>query len=354
MLNVLRFWLDRGVDGFRLDAVWHLMKDERLRDNPPNPFYHPSMPPYHRLIPAYNSDRPEMFDVLHQMRQVVDEYAERLLIGELYLPIERLVAYYGPNGDILHLPHNFHLMRQPWDSIHIGAVIDLYEGRLPDFAWPNWVLSNHDNPRIASRIGAGQARVAAMLLLTLRGTPTLYYADELGMPDGAIPSLLIQDPQERTIPGLHLGRDPERTPMQWDASPHAGFTSGTPWLPVSDDYPTLNVEAQRDDPRSMLTMQRRLIALRRAEPALILGDYAPLRVEGDLLAYTRTHAGRTFLIALNLGHHAQEIELRLPRTEGHIVLNTHLDREDETVAGRISLRGDEGVVVLLNGGDTLE
>ena len=348
MLNVLRFWLDRGVDGFRLDAVWHLMKDERLRDNPSNPFFQPSMSLYHRLIPAYNSDQHEMFEVLREMREVVDEYEERLLIGELYLPIDRLVAYYGPDGDILHLPHNFHLMRQPWDVRHIGAVIDFYEGRLPDFAWPNWVLSNHDNPRMASRIGAGQARVAAMLLLTLRGTPTLYYADELGLPDVAIPSSLIQDPQERTNPGLHLGRDPERTPMQWDASPNAGFTTGTPWLPVGDDYRALNVEVQRSDPRSMLTMQQRLINLRRAEPALILGDYAPLRTESNLLAYTRELEGRTFLIVLNLSHEAQELKLRQSTTRGHVVLNTQLDRENEQVSERIVLRGDEGILVLLD------
>ncbi|HEX3724439.1 MAG TPA: alpha-amylase family glycosyl hydrolase [Nitrolancea sp.] len=347
MFNSLRFWLDRGVDGFRLDAVWHLMKDERLRDNPPNPNYLPSMTPYNRLIPAFNSDRPEMFEVLRQMREVADEYDERLLIGELYLPIERLVAYYGPDGDILHLPHNFHLMRQTWDALHIGAVIDFYEGRLPNFAWPNWVMSNHDNPRLASRIGAGQARVAAMMLLTLRGTPTLYYADELGMLDVAIPSELIQDPEEHTIPGLHLGRDPERTPMQWDASPNAGFTSGTPWLPVGDDYSTLNVVAQRDDPRSMLTMQQRLITLRRAEPALITGGYAPLRTDGDLLAYTRELDGAAFLIVLNLGHDAQEFAPPSHAGQGRMVLNTHLDRENEPLNGQIALRGDEGVVIRL-------
>ena len=351
MLDVLRFWLDRGVDGFRLDAIWHLMKDARLRDNPPNPFYEPTQSPYDRLIPAYNSDRPEMFNVLREMREVIDEYEERLLIGELYLPIERLVAYYGPNGDILHLPHNFHLLRQPWDALHIGAVIDFYEGRLPDFAWPNWVLSNHDNSRMASRIGPNQARVAAMLLLTLRGTPTLYYADELGLPDVAIPSEMIQDPEEHTIPGLHLGRDPERTPMQWDAGPNAGFTSGTPWLPLSDDYDLLNVEAQRNDPTSMLTMQRRLIALRRDEPALVVGDYAPLRTGDNLLAYTREHDGTTFLIVLNLGGEAQELVLCWPYQQGHIMLNTQLDRDDETVAERIALRGNEGVVIRLEAND---
>jgi alpha-glucosidase len=232
--------------------------------------------------------------------------------------------------------------------VHIRATIDLYAGRLPDFAWPNWVLSNHDNPRMASRIGPGQARVAAMLLLTLRGTPTLYYADELGLPDVDIPSEHIQDPEEHTMPGHHAGRDPERTPMQWDASPHAGFTSGTPWLPVSHDYTTLNVEHQKNDPHSMLTMQHRLIALRRSEPALTDGLYAPVLSDGDLVAYTRESSDCSFLMVLNLGSNSQELSLTRLGRQGTIVLNTRLDREGEAVSGRIALRGDEGVVVQLD------
>jgi len=203
---------------------------------------------------------------LREMRAVIDEYDNRLLIGELYLPIDRLMAYYGPTGDILQMPHNFHLLRQLWDAIHIRATIDLYDARLPDFAWPNWVLSNHDNPRMASRIGPGQARVAAMLLLTLRGTPTLYYADELGLPDVDIPSEHIKDPEEHTMPGHHAGRDPERTPMQWDDSPTAGFTSPgvVSWLPVG--YPAgCNVAAQRLDSSSVLSFCRELIMLRREQ-----------------------------------------------------------------------------------------
>ncbi len=348
MYDALRFWLDRGVDGFRLDAVWFLMKDKRLRDNPPNPEYSGDMSPNNRLIAAYSSDRPGMFDVLREMRAVADEYDGRLLIGELYLPIDRLMAYYGPTGDILQMPHNFHLLRQPWEAAYIRATIDLYAGRLPDFAWPNWVLSNHDNPRMASRIGPGQARVAAMLLLTLRGTPTLYYADELGLPNVEIPSEHIQDPEEHTMPGHHAGRDPERTPMQWDASSNAGFTSGTPWLPVSHDYTTLNVEHQRNDPHSMLTMQRRLIALRRNEASLTNGPYAPVLSDGDLIAYTRGTDDRTFLIVLNLGGNPQELSLARLGRSGTIVLNTQLDREGESVSGSIALRGDEGMVVRLD------
>jgi len=348
MYDVLRFWLDRGVDGFRLDAVWFLMKDERLRDNPPNPLYSGDMSPNQKLVAAYNSDSNDMFSVLREMRAVAKEYDDRLLIGELYLPIDRLMAYYGPTGDILQMPHNFHLLRQPWDALHIRATIDLYAGRLPDFAWPNWVLSNHDNPRMASRIGPGQARVAAMLLLTLRGTPTLYYADELGLPNVEIPSDKMQDPEEHTMPGHNAGRDPERTPMQWDASPNAGFTSGSPWLPVSHDYATLNVANQQHDPHSMLTMQHRLIELRRDEPALTYGRYTPVLSDGDLIAYTRESGDSAFLIVLNLGSSPQELSLARLGRQGTIALNTQLDREGETVSGSIALRGDEGVIVSLD------
>lgn len=347
MLGAMRFWLERGVDGFRLDAVWHLVKDAQMRDNPPNPDYTPDIPPYLSLIPVFNADQPEMVDLLREMRVLADEFDDRLLIGEFYLPIERLIAYYGQSGELVQMPHNFHLLLQPWEAAHIAALIDFYEGRLPAFAWPDWVLSNHDNHRIATRIGPDQARVAAMLLLTLRGTPTLYYGDELGMPDVPIPSELIQDPEEHRVPGLNLGRDPERTPMQWDASHNAGFTDGTPWLPLSDDFETRNVEAQRVDPTSMLTLQHRLIGMRRAERALCVGSYAPVRTKGTVLAYIREYEGTRMLIALNLGAEPQELKLRKPYDTGTILITTKLDREMESVTDRITLRGDEGVVVRL-------
>jgi len=347
MLDVLRFWLDRGVDGFRVDALRQLIKDEQLRDNPPNPAYEPRQGPYHALLPLYTADRPEVLDMIALMRRIVDHYRERLLIGELYLPIERLVAYYGVNGTGVHLPFNFHLILVPWNAPRIEALIAAYEAALPPDGWPNWVLGNHDQPRLASRIGLVQARVAAMLLLTLRGTPTLYYGDEIGMRNVVIPPELVQDPWEKNVPGLGLGRDPERTPMQWDGNLNAGFTAGTPWLPVAADYRTVNVAVQRDDPTSLLTLYRRLIALRRATPALAVGTYTPIAACSDVLAYVRTYAGQPRLIALNLGSEPQRFEPQQMAVQGRIVLSTHLDRVDEAVCSAIDLRGDEGVIVLL-------
>ena len=183
MYEVLRFWLDRGVDGFRVDALWLVIKDDRFRDNPHNPAYEPGRNSHDRLLPLYTADRPEIHDVVAEMRSVLDEYDGRVLIGETYLPFERLVTYYGRDLRGAHLPFNFALIDTAWNAPALAAAICEYEAALPAGAWPNWVLGNHDKPRIASRVGAAQARVAAMLLLTLRGTPTLYYGDEIGMAD---------------------------------------------------------------------------------------------------------------------------------------------------------------------------
>ncbi len=227
MLDVLRFWFDRGVDGVRIDALRQLVKDRDLRDNPPNPAWQPGQDPYASLTPLYTTDQPEVLEHVAQFREVSDGYPERVLIGELWLPIERLVAYYGVDGRGLHLPFNFHLILAQWQARQIARLVEQYEVALPAGGWPNWVLGNHDRPRIASRVGVAQARVAAMLLLTLRGTPTLYQGDELGLENVPIPDALIQDPVERNVPGLGLGRDPERTPMQWDATNNGGFRHAT-------------------------------------------------------------------------------------------------------------------------------
>jgi alpha-glucosidase len=347
MLDVLRFWLDRGVDGFRIDGLRQLIKDDQFRDNPPNPAYQPEQGPYQALLPIYTTDRPEVHDMIAMMRRVVDAYDDRLLIGELYLPIERLVTYYGVGGAGVHLPFNFHLILVPWNARQIATLIDTYEFVLPPYGWPNWVLGNHDQPRLASRIGTAQARVAAMLLLTLRGTPTLYYGDEIGMQNVLIPPELVQDPWELNVPGLGLGRDPERTPMQWDGSPNAGFTTGMPWLPLAEDYAVVNVAVKRDDPRSMLTLYRRLIALRRAVPALTVGSYVPAEAHGDVLAYIRASGEQQFLVVLNLGHQPQRFISDQPGLRGRVLLSTHLDRMDEEVDSAIALREDEGVVVAL-------
>jgi len=348
IFGVMRFWLDKGVDGFRVDVMWHLVKDAELRDNPPNPEYragHES--PYHRLLPVYSSNRPDVHEVVHQMRRVLDSYDRRVLIGEIYLPIDELVTYYGDTRAEAHLPFNFQLIHTPWDAAHVRLVIDKYEGSLPRGAWPNWVLGNHDQSRIATRVGPEQARIAAMLLLTLRGTPTLFYGDELGMSDVPIPAARAVDPREHRAPGMGLGRDPERTPMQWSDAEHAAFSPAEPWLPIADDYWARNVEAERTDAGSMLTLYRRLIALRQSEPALAVGDYAPLEVEPPLLGYVRRYGDQAFLVLLNLSGEAREHRWE-ERYAGSIEVSTlEVRPEGQRLDGAIALRAHEGVVVRL-------
>ncbi len=183
MYEALRFWLDRGVDGFRVDVLWLLIKDDLYRDNPVNPAWHAGESSYDRVLPLYTSDRPEVQAIVAEMRSVLDAYTGRVLIGEIYLPIKRLVAYYGNHLHGAQLPFNFALIQTAWNADAIAGIVRQYTAALPKGAWPNWVLGNHDQPRIATRVGAPQARVAALMLLTLRGTPTMYYGDELGMFD---------------------------------------------------------------------------------------------------------------------------------------------------------------------------
>ena len=349
--DVMRFWLARGVDGFRVDVIWHLLKDDRFRDNPSNPAFDPSQPPHRALLPVYTTDLPEVHEAIAGMRRVVDEYSDRVLIGEIYLPLERLMAYYGRDLDGTHMPFNFTLLSAPWRAREIARLIDEYEAALPPGGWPNWVLGNHDVPRIATRVGAEQARIAAMLLLTLRGTPTIYYGDEIGMPQVPIPPERVRDPFERNVPGIGCGRDGARTPMQWDATtPGAGFSSAPPWLPLDVDFARDNVEAQRADSASIHSLYRRLLALRRRSPALVLGEYRPVMAGGDLLLYIREHAGVRLLVALNLGGEPLQFTSAEPIRGTVVLASSGLRRQGETVDGpALALGANEGLVVVLAG-----
>ncbi len=345
MLQVMRFWLDKGVDGFRVDVMWHMIKDSEFRNNPLNLDYTPDHATYQQLIPAYSTDQPEVHDVVAEMRKVMNEYSERVMIGEIYLPIDQLVTYYGKDNTGAHLPFNFQLVVLPWDARTIAKAIEKYEKTLPSDGWPNWVLGNHDQTRIASRIGLAQARIAAMLLLTLRGTPTLYYGDEIGMVDVPIPPDLIQDPQGLNMPGLNLSRDPERTPMQWNADQYAGFSTVAPWLPLAENYRVVNVQSQQEDPGSMLSLYRDLLQLRQAEPALKTGRYEPVLTEDTLLVYQRVAGDQRFLIALNFGEAPLTFDYPLGNFNGEVVVGTHPEREATVVEKSIRLQGNEGIVV---------
>src|SRR5580700_6711917 len=341
--DVMRFWLRKGVDGFRVDVIWHLIKDAAFRDNPPNPNFHAGRPPHERLMTQYSTDQPEVHEVIAEMRRVIDEFGSRVLIGEVYLPLHRLVAYYGNDLAGAQMPFNFALLSTLWSARSIEKIIADYERALPAGAWPNWVLGNHDRPRVASRVGRDQARVAAMLLLTLRGTPTLYYGDEIGMHQVAIAPDQVRDPFEKNVPDIGVGRDGCRTPMQWDATRYAGFSTAIPWLPVADDSVQENVVNLAADARSILSLYKALIGLRRKLPVLQLGDYVPVAAQGDLLLYRRHSEDGSMIIALNLGD--QPTSVALAELSGTILLSTFLDRHHEKIEGALDLRGNEGLII---------
>jgi alpha-glucosidase len=343
--NVMRFWLRRGVDGFRVDVIWHLIKDAEFHDNPPNPYYREGRPPHEKILTRYSTDQPEVHDVVAEMRRVIEEFDARVLIGEVYLPIERLIAYYGNDLKGAQMPFNFALLSTLWSARSIEKIIADYEAALPPGAWPNWVLGNHDRPRVASRIGQAQTGIAAMLLLTLRGTPTLYYGDEIGMLQVAIAPDQVRDPFEKNVPGIGVGRDGCRTPMQWDATANGGFSASTPWLPLANDFAHENVANLDADARSILSLYKALIRLRKETPALMSGDYAPIAAHGDLLLYRRQSQGKAVVIALNLGAEPVSIESDAVGITGEILLSTLLDRQGEAIEDTLDLRGNEGVII---------
>jgi alpha-glucosidase len=237
----------------------------------------------------------------------------------------------------------------PWDARLISTALISYEAALPPMGWPNWVLSNHDKPRIASRVGAEQAFVAAMLLLTLRGTITLYYGDELGMRDVAVPLYKVVDPRGLNMPDKNLGRDPARSPMQWDATLNAGFTSAEPWLPVDRLATKVNVAMQKNDPASLLSLHRRIIALRSREPALSRGEFVPVYADTQLLSFLRQHQNAPrFLIVLNLTHRPCYFKPGTDEYHGTIIICTAPELEGHVFEDGFALEGDQGMIVQLD------
>ena len=315
MMDVLRFWLDRGVDGFRIDVLWHIVKAIGFPDNPVNPDWRPGTTERDRVLQRFSTDQPEAHAIAADMRALTDRYGsegqERVLVGEIFLPNDRHARWFGTaERPEVHLPFNFQLIENQWDARVLARVIGDYDASIPAFGWPNWVLGSHDAPRIAARIGEAQARVAAMLLLTLRGTPTLFQGDEIGIGEVVIPPDRVRDPQELRQPGIGIGRDRSRTPMPWDGSAFAGFSRAEPWLPLNPDWPMRNVAAQEADPGSMLHLYRSLLAVRRSSDALSIGDFALADGDTDVLAYERRWGEERLLVVLNLGDAARS--LRLP------------------------------------------
>jgi glycosidase len=350
MFDVARFWLDRGVDGFRIDVAPMVMKDPELRDNPPNP--EPGRE-FSRLgswltqLHIHDHNHPDMHELYRSFRTMLDAYpGERVSIGELHHPdFDTWAAYYGERQDEIHVPFNFHVINSPWTADAVRRAVEGVQGALPAGAWASWVLGNHDQPRFASpeRAGRDQAKVGMLMLLTLRGTPTIYYGEEIGMVDVAVASADARDPLEHREPGR--GRDGARSPMQWDASPNAGFTTpgATPWLPVAPDAATVNVAGQSEDPDSILTLTRRLLQLRKEDPVLRVGDFEPLGPTPDgVIGFRRVGQGRRLDVLLNLTAEPGSVPGGGP---GRVLIGTHRDRDGSEVGREVELAPNEGLVI---------
>jgi alpha-glucosidase len=325
--DVMRFWLDRGVDGFRVDVASGLIRDRRLRDNPR---FQVRGWPRRR-----NYDLDEVHEIHRRWRRLLDSYdGDRMAVGEIGVrDLRRHVRYYG-NDDELQLSFNFYFLEQPWIAERFRAAVEEWEGLLPKASWPDYTLSNHDRRRAASRYGRERAGVAAMMVLTLRGTPFIYYGEEIGMTDVPIPPERVVDVD---------GRDPERTPMQWDGSANAGFSAGTPWLPLGD-FASNNVAAQRDDPASLFSLYRRLNWFRKSSPALRRGSYRTIPTPRGVFAYAREAEGERVLVALNFTKAGQLVTLG--SGDANVAVSTDHARDAEPIAlARIELRPDEGVVL---------
>ena len=344
MFGVARWWLDRGVDGFRIDVAPLVMKDPELRDNPLAPSStlaeRPDLGTWITQFYGYNHGHPDMHELYRSFRALLDAYpGDRVSIGELHHPdYATWAGYYGQRQDEIHVPYNFHLAYADWRSDTVRAAIEGVEGALPAGAWASWVLGNHDYPRLASagRAGRAQAKVGMLLLLTLRGMPTIYYGDEIGMVDVPLGPADARDP---------LRRDPQRAPMQWDSSPNAGFTrpGARPWLPLAADADRANVAAQADERDSLLTLTRRLLRLRREHPVLRFGAFEAIGgTPPGTYGFRRVSADARLTVVLNLTDGPRSVPGAGP---GRILIGTDVAREGATVSDVANLQPNEAIVI---------
>jgi alpha-glucosidase len=343
--DILRFWFARGIAGFRIDVCHAIIKDRELRDDPAvTDDDHPEVRK-RAVKQVFSMNRPEVHDVLRRWRALADaQDARRILVGETYvLDLDALIPYYGEGEDELHLAFNMLFLHADLDAREMRVIVEGVEERLPVAAWPVYTGSNHDGGRLATRWAGDdprRARAALVILLALRGTPFLYYGDELGLPEVETDWRAALDPVARRTGDPSRNRDRCRTPMPWTAAPGGGFTTAeaTPWLPFGDL--AVNVEAQRADPGSTLHLVRDLIALRRAHADLRSGAYASLPAPDGAWAWRR---GDGFGVAANLSGAPVAVD----GLAGRVALATDRARDGEAVGGTLALGPWEAVVVEL-------
>ncbi len=344
MLDVVRFWLERGVDGFRLDVFNMYFKDAQLRNNP----LKPGLRAFDRQHHVYDCDQPEMIPLLQELRGILNSYPSRYAVGETFISTrEKILRYTG--ADKLHAAFNFEFTWSKFDPArYVRYILDWEELYAKHGIWPNYVLGNHDVPRMATRHTKGEEdarlKVLMAMLLTLRGTPYLYYGEEIGMRDIALKRSEILDPPGKRFWPFYKGRDGCRSPMQWDDTAQAGFSSVNPWLPVHPDYQMRNVQIQGTDPNSLLNFTREIIKLRREKPALHHGDFTLLtRQPKDVLAYQRQTLQQTVLVVLNFENRTTTFE-GLPAGEWNLLFSTYRDSVPEN-AQRVQLAPYEALIM---------
>jgi alpha-glucosidase len=341
LMDVLRFWLDRGVKGFRLDVFNLFFKDAQLRGNPRKLI---GLRPFDRMAHRYDCDQPEMLDALAEIRSILDGYGDTYAIGETFLSTpEKAAGYCGDQA--LHQAFNFKFLECPWSAQHFGRSIAAWEKTLGPHNWPNYVLSNHDVPRAASRYGEEddeRLKVAAAMLLTLRGTPFLYYGEEIGMRDIRLSRQEILDPVGRHYWPFYKGRDGCRAPMQWDSSANSGFSKEKPWLPLHPEWPWRNVAHLMSDNDSLLNCFRNLLAIRRQSPSLRSGQLSLLEnLPVGVLGYERILPEERIVVFMNFTRSRKVFELPGETQQWKAIFST----QGTAVSGRMDLSGNEALIL---------
>ena len=340
--EIMRFWCDRGVAGFRIDVCNVIIKDAVLRDNPVATEEDDFEAQLFGQRSVYNTNRPEVHEVIRRWRSLVDGYGEpRVLLGETPVPVEDLALYYGDGRDELHLAFNFPFISAAFECDALRNVVERIEAVLPPGAWPVWTGSNHDMFRFPTRWAGDdphKIRLALLMLLSLRGTPVLYQGDEIGLGNTKVAHEDMRDPLGVRYFPYYEGRDAGRTPMPWSGAPGGGFTDRDvkPWLPLGDVV-ACNVESQQSDPTSVLALTQALIAMRRATHDLRTGSYRSLNAPDGVWAWTR---GERHFVVLNM----TDEQAVMPGLDGTLGLSTVRPREGEIVAGALDLAPWEGVI----------
>jgi len=353
MLDQMRFWLDKGVDGFRLDAINHIFKDDQFRSNP----YRVGRRPFDMQYHLYDMDLPEAIGIAKDMRALVDSYGEkgeRMLVGEVYIEDPKTaVEYYGDGTDGLNLCFYFSFCFNTYKARRFRESVRTWEGLLPPNAQPTYFLSNHDHPRHIDRYGSrcnarteAHARVTAMMLLTLRGTPFIYYGEEIGMRNLHIRRKDLKDPVGLRYWPLPVGRDNCRTPMQWDDTKGAGFTTPEePWLPINPNHSDINVTAQKKDPDSLYNFYRGLLWKRKSLPSLLRGTLTILDDAPDrLFCYLRSYESETTLVILNFSHKKETYTLPDRGGAWEAVFSSHRGEGDKAASGSLTVHPSEATL----------